>query len=192
MQSLSPVVILSGPSGAGKNEVGKVIRSSSGPVFHFAVSATTRQPRVGKETHGKDYYFLETHDFMSRVAQRHFLEYEKVGPDWYGTLKSEVFGAKEGTIPLIEIDVKGHERLRQHPDLRGRILSFFIDAPDMETLERRLRGRNDGMPEEKIQARLARSHEERTYAAQYDHTVINRVVSDAAEEILSMIRSRVV
>jgi len=184
------VVVISGPSGAGKTTlVERVIREAPVKLVK-SISATTRSPRAG-EIEGESYYFLAADDFAARKARDEFLETAEVfsAGHWYGTLKSEVERARKlGGWSLLEIDVQGALKVMElYPDA----ITIFLMPPSWETLEQRLRNRKTDA-EATIQRRLAKAREELQFADRYRHQVINhdldKAVRDVAE-ILSAQRS---
>ncbi len=181
MSTQGRLVIISGPSGAGKTTVVRRVFQRSRVPLATAVTATTRPPRAG-ERDGVDYHFLSLEKFMLRRENGHFLETcEVFGRGvWYGTPRSEVESRlRTGSWVLLNIDVDGAaEVMRQFPDA----VSIFISPGDEAELERRLRHRGTDS-EESIQRRLQRARYEMAQAGQYRHVVINDDVERAADEI---------
>ncbi len=184
------VVIVSGPSGAGKTSVmKKVFQTPMGgvPLVH-SVSATTRPPRNG-ETDGVDYHFLSDEDFQTLRQRGGFLEAFEVFSQgyWYGTLWSEVTtGLTAGKWVVLEIDVQGAlDVMQQFPDA----ISIFLRPSTPEELERRLRGRGTET-EEAIQRRLARAERELAVADCYQHQVINDDMDQAVRHICEILTSQ--
>ena len=91
---MSKLVVISGPSGAGKGTVVKElinIYKEKGEKVYFSVSATTREARVG-EVDGVNYYFIKEQEFLTKIKEKAFLEYNQYGTGkYYGTLKEKVF-----------------------------------------------------------------------------------------------------
>lgn len=175
------LVVVSGPSGAGKTTVTRRVLAEPPVPLVRSVSATTRQPRPG-EVDGQDYLFLSDEEFARRRSRGDFLEcFQVFGRDaWYGTLKSTVAaGLEAGNWILLEIDVQGgREVMRLHPDA----VSIFIRPRCLEELERRLRGRGTET-EEAIVRRLRRAAAELAEAEHYRYQVINDDVERAVQEI---------
>ena len=179
------LVIVSGPSGAGKTTVlRRVLGAATVPLLP-SVSATTRPPRPG-EVDGVDYYFLSQEDFNARRARGEFLECFEVFARgyWYGTLKSEVAsGLGGGKWVVLEIDVHGAAAvMEQYPSA----ISIFVQPSSMEELKRRLRGRGTET-EEAIRRRLAQVDEELGLANRYRHQVINDDMDHAVQEICDIL-----
>jgi guanylate kinase len=179
------VVIVSGPSGAGKTSVvEEVLRRAPVPLA-CSVSATTRPPRPG-EIDGKDYHFLTDDDFQLRRRRGEFLEYYEVFNKgyWYGTLLSEVaagFQAKKWVI--LNIDVHGAVTVM---DRYADEISIFIHPSSLDELERRLRGRGTET-EDAIQSRLAKAQEELAFAPRYRYNVINDNLEQAVNEVCNIL-----
>lgn len=179
------LVIVSGPSGAGKTSVLKrVFETCRRPLVH-SVSATTRPPRPG-EVDGKDYYFLSSEEFARRRAADEFLECCEVYSrgDWYGTLLSEVTPRiAEGKWVVLEIDVEGTLKvLRRFPEA----LTIFIQPESVEELERRLRARGTEKPEA-LARRLDVGRREMAQASAYRHRVINQDFERAVREVCEIL-----
>lgn len=179
------VVVVSGPSGAGKGTVVRQFLKCPPVPFVESVSATTRAPRPG-EVDGVDYRFLSEEEFLRRQKNGEFLECFQVFRRgyWYGTLIQDVEpNLAAGKWVLLEIDVNGARMVLEHyPDA----LTIFIDAGSMEELERRLRGRQTEN-EETIQARLAEAATELLAAKDYQYRVVNDSIERAAAEMYEII-----
>ena len=177
------LVLISGPSGCGK---GTIIREllKMQPDLSLSVSATTRAPRPG-EIDGKHYHFISHERFREMIASGEFLEHAEYLDELYGTPIAPVNECKNnGKIILLEIEVQGAKQVMENmPDA----ITIFIVPPDIEELERRLRGRRTES-EEKISGRIARAKLELEEKYKYDHIIVNDEVPRASEEILNIIR----
>ena len=133
----SLLVVLSGPSGVGKDAVLSRMREGAVP-YHFTVTATTRAQRPG-ERDGVDYIFLTSDQFDRMVEQDGFLEWAHVYGNRYGVPKDQVRKALEqGKDVLLKADVQGAATLKR---LAPEAVFIFLVAPSLEELERRLRDR---------------------------------------------------
>lgn len=179
------LVIFSAPSGAGKSTLVNYLLPQF-PELSFSISATSRSPR-GKEENGKDYYFLSSEEFKSRVAQDELLEWEEVyAGTYYGTLRSEVERIwAQGKVVVFDIDVVGALNLKRQ--FGGRALALFVQAPSVEILEQRLRGRGTDS-EEKIQQRVAKATIEMARAPEFDKVVVNDDLDTAKAEALAILK----
>lgn len=177
---MEKVIIFSAPSGAGKSTIVNHILKLH-PEIEFSISATSRAPR-GEEQHGREYYFYSEEEFRELIAKDSFVEYEEVyAGSFYGTLKSEVerIWAK-GHIIIFDIDVKGGVNLKRI--FGDKALAFFIQAPSVDELRRRLIGRGTDS-EEAIERRVAKAESEMEFAAgKFDHTLVNDDLASALAE----------
>jgi guanylate kinase len=156
------------------------------PQLSFSISATSRAPR-GQEEHGKDYYFLSSEEFKVRVAEDELLEWEEVySGTYYGTLRTEVERIwSEGKVVVFDIDVVGALNLKKQ--FGDRALALFVQAPSVEILEQRLRGRGTDS-EEKIQQRVAKATIEMARAPEFDKVVVNDDLNTAKAEALAILK----
>jgi guanylate kinase len=186
MSKLAPLIVLSGPSGSGKSTVIERLLGDKELPLHLAVSATTRKPRPG-EKDGVHYFFWSPEKFQDEVDKGAFLEWAEVFGNRYGTLKSEVDAYRhKGVGVLLEIDVKGWEQVRDRcPDA----VSVFLQAPSLETYEKRLRDRGTET-EAVIQRRIAGAKAELARAGDYDYQVVNDDLDRAVKELKEIIRKQ--
>ena len=181
---IKPIILITAPSGAGKTSITKYLLQEF-PSLSFSISATTRLPR-GNEQDGVDYYFLSLSDFQKKIAENAFLEWEMVYEGkYYGTLLSELDRRWDlGLVPLLDIDVKGAIHVQQK--FPESTLSFFIEAPSLEALETRLRGRGTDT-EENIQTRLNKAQYEMSFKQHFNHIIINDNLDEACKKTASLI-----
>ena len=179
------LVIFSAPSGAGKSTLVNYLLPQF-PQLSFSISATSRAPR-GQEEHGKDYYFLSSEEFKVRVAQDELLEWEEVySGTYYGTLRTEVERIwSEGKVVVFDIDVVGALNLKKQ--FGDRALTLFVQAPSVEILEQRIRGRGTDS-EEKIQQRVAKATIEMSRAPEFDKVVVNDDLNTAKAKALAILK----
>ena len=179
------LLIFSAPSGAGKTTIVKRLLADHADKISFSISASTRGPRMG-EVDGKDYYFISKEDFLHKVANQEFIEFEEVyAGTFYGTLRAEVERILAmGKSVIFDIDVVGGLRLKsKFPE---KALAIFVNPPSLDVLKERLRGRGTE-PEEKLQERFAKAELELSYADKFDVVLNNfdlEVASKEAEELV--------
>lgn len=181
MMSRGQLIVISGPSGAGKGTVCKSIIEKNN--FWISVSATTRSPR-SDEIEGLNYYFITKEKFLERIASEDFLEYAEVYGNYYGTPKSEVLKVLDsGRDVILEIDIQGALKVKTaYPN--G--LFIFILPPSMEELKNRITNRGSETPESLI-TRFTSAHKEISFVSKYDYAVINDTVASACEKIQSIV-----
>ena len=179
------VIIVAAPSGSGKSSLAAKLIAQM-PQIRFSVSATTRPPHEG-EVDGEAYHFLDEEAFRKAIAENRLLEYEEVYPGrFYGTLRSEVDASSANQPVLLDVDVVGALNVKKQ---YGRqCLAVFVRAPDMETLEKRLRGRGTE-DEASLRARLDKAAFEMSFESSFDHSVINDDLDVAAAELIALTRS---
>lgn len=184
MPHAGKLVIISGPSGAGKGTlVDRLVARV--PDLWVSVSATTRAPRPG-EKDGTDYFFLTADEFDRRIAAGGFLEWARVHGNRYGTLRSAVEAQMaQGRDVVLEIDPQGAMQVKR---LMPEAVLVFIIAPSLAELERRIRGRG-AETDEQIKTRLATAVHELELVGDYDFVIENDDVSRATQELVDLIGS---
>lgn len=177
------LVVVSGPSGSGKDTVVSRLMAQH-PEIEISVSATTRDKRPG-EQEGVNYYYLTVPAFEQKIADGEILEYTQYCGNYYGTPKSEVDRRITAhTTVILVIEVVGATNVKR---LYPGATTIFIQPPSYAELEERLRGRGTES-EQAIQSRLARAAEEMSYASDYDEVVVNDDVDRCADEIYRLIQ----
>lgn len=181
------LVVISGPSGAGKTTVCKAVIAHLADLT-MSVSATIRPPRRG-ETDGVDYYFISRDEFERRLAAGRFVEHAEVFGRLYGTPVEELERAqRSGKRLLLEIDVQGGIQIkRKYPEA----LAILLLPPDPQALRARLSGRGTEAPEE-AQRRLAEAQAEVEMARRagcYDAEVTNDDLPRAIEDVIRIIQT---
>ncbi len=162
------LVILSGPSGVGKDTIIDAWREVN-PKVERVVAYTTRSPRPG-EVEGLDYRFVSVPDFQTKAGNGDFLEFKEVHGNWYATPLTDMENLiQAGKIAILKIDVQGALHAMS---LRKDAISIFILPPSMEELEARIRGRGLDDPEV-IEKRLINAQDEVALAPKYHHRVVN-------------------
>ncbi|RYE28288.1 MAG: guanylate kinase [Sphingobacteriaceae bacterium] len=184
MNQSGKLIIFSAPSGAGKTTIVRHLLGKF-PDLEFSISATTREPR-GEEKQGKDYYFISQTEFLHRIAQKDFVEFEEVySGTFYGTLRAEIERIwANGKHVIFDIDVVGGLHLKRKYD--GKALAIFVQPPSLEVLIERLSGRGTDS-EEKLQERYAKAEKELAYAPQFDVILKNYELDIACEEAKTLV-----
>ena len=162
------LVVLSGPSGAGKDAVRDLLMAWQLPC-HFVVTATTRPQRPG-EVNGKDYWFVSDEEFGRMEAAGELIEHAIVYGQRKGVPRREVLGPlQRGQDVIARVDVQGAMTLRGI--IRDALL-IFIASPSLEEEQRRLESRATETEEER-RLRLATAAQETEAAASFDHVIVN-------------------
>ncbi len=163
------LVVISGPSGAGKDATLKRMRGLGYP-FHFVVTATTR-PRRPNEVDGVDYHFVSKQEFAEMLERGELLEHAIVYGQHKGIPRKQVQEALEsGKDVIMRIDVQGAATIR---DLVPEALFIFLTASSEEELIRRLRKRRTETSEG-LKRRIATAQEEMKRLDEFDYVVVNR------------------
>lgn len=178
------LIILSGPSGSGKDTVlNKLVENRED--VKISVSMTTREKRNG-EIDGIHYYFADREYFEKNISENKMLEYAEYAGNYYGTPKAPVDEMlSNGKAVILKIEVQGAEKIRSiYPD----VISIFLMPPSMRVLEERLRDRKTE-DEETINHRLVIAREEMKKAPDYDYVVVNDTVENAVAGIETVIKA---
>jgi len=162
------LVVLSGPSGVGKDAALNELRKLNRP-WHFVVTATTRSIRPG-ETDGVDYIFLDEPTFSDMMDRNEFVECAQVYGRWYGVPRSQVTtGLEAGKDVILKIDVQGAATVRK---MAPNALFIFMVPGSFEELQDRLAQRmTESTPE--MELRLKTAADELRQAAEFDRQVVN-------------------
>lgn len=179
------VIILSGPSGAGKTTLHDLVLKAPGFAGRLirSISATTRKPRGG-ERHGREYLFLSQAMFEHKLRTGQFLESMKVFDNYYGTpLKNVRAALQKGKHVLLCIDVKGACAVKKKiPEA----LLIFVKTPTLQELRRRLQGRGTDTPAS-MALRLKTARAELKEAVKYDHVIVNDKIETAFAQLKALL-----
>ena len=178
------LVVVSGPSGVGKDAMLALVREQRPEVF-WAITATTRAMRPGEE-HGVHHLFHTREEFLELLERGELLEHAEVYGNLYGVPRAPVREAlAEGRDAIVRTDVQGAASIRA---LAPDALLIFVAPPSLEELERRLRSRDTESAEETA-LRVEMSRREMRDAAWFDAVVVNETggLEDAAQEVMAVI-----
>ncbi|MGD0194933.1 MAG: guanylate kinase [Candidatus Dormibacteria bacterium] len=183
MSSAGLLVVLTGPSGVGKDTVLRELFALD-PALEYCISYTTRPPRPG-ETNGVSYWFVDEPTFRAMIDRDEFFEWSTV----YGELKGRTFETVDQAIAsgrdtVIKIDVQGAEKVRTQ--LGARATYIYLLPPSLEALEHRLVERATEDPAS-LHARQELAVAELALKDTYDHQVVNDDARRAAQEIEAII-----
>jgi guanylate kinase len=185
MSSQGRLIVLTGPSGVGKDTVLRELFAID-PSLAYCVSYTTRPPRPG-EAEGVSYYFVDEPTFRAMIDRGEFFEWSTV----YGELKGRTYetvnkAIASGKDTVIKIDVQGAEKVRRRIGDGGTYV--YLLPPSVEALEQRLIERATEDPAS-LRARQERAVAELMLKDTYDHQVVNDDPKRAAQEIEAIIQA---
>ncbi len=182
MMSEGFLLILSGPSGSGKDTVIDCLLKRDDQIV-CSVSMTTRKPRPGEQD-GVNYFFVSKEEFEQKIAQDEMLEWAKYGENYYGTPKTPILKwIAEGKTVILNIEVQGAGKIKeQMPEVR----TMFLMPPSVQALRARLKGRGTESDEE-IEKRIAIARYEISHAYDYDYIIVNNRLEDAVEGVLEVV-----
>ena len=176
------LIVISGPSGVGKDSVLEEMKSRGLP-FHFVITATTRVSRPD-EVNGRDYFFLSQDEFAKMIDEGELLEYAVVYQDYKGIPKSQVREAlASGKNVIMRIDVQGAETIRK---IAQDALMIFLTPQNEEELINRLKNRNTETLES-LKLRIATTRQEYNKIGIFDYIVVNK--DDKLNETVDMIEA---
>jgi len=180
------LVVISGPSGVGKDAVIKSLQKRNRPL-HFVVTMTSREPRQG-EVDGEDYFFVTRERFEELIRENEFIESAIVYNDYKGIPKSQIREAMASNLDVIlRVDVQGAQTLRRLcPDA---VLIFLIPTNEKEWFER-LRNRKTETAES-LALRLKTARQELESLSDFDYVVVNTQdhLEEAVDAIVAIIEA---
>lgn len=166
------IVVLSGPSGAGKGTIYKKILEKRENVYR-CVSSTTREPRIG-EIQGFDYDFITIEKFKQREKQSYFLETTFYNGNYYGTPNPNIQTSNKNDL-FFDLNAEGGMKIKQaYPEA----ILIYIMPPNLEQLKKQLGNRGN--------KRLELGKQEVQIALQYDWLIINKNPTEAANEVIQI------
>ena len=184
MNNKGNLIIISGPSGSGKDTVlNSVFKNHKN--IEFSISYATRPMRKG-ETQDLKYHHISKNEFLHLIKNNEFLEYNEYQGNLYGTAKKPVLDAlNSGKDMIIEVDVNGAANIRK---AMPEAISVFILPPSFEILKKRLTNRGTETTEE-INGRLNAALEEIKRCNEYTYIIFNDDLDLAVKEFESILIS---
>lgn len=176
------LIVLSGPSGAGKGTIcHELLRQQ--PEVKYSVSATTRKPRP-KEVDGLDYFFRTQEEFQSMIQNDELLEWAEFCENYYGTPRFAVEQALQaGTDVILEIEIQGALQIKKRFP-HG--VFVFVVPPSMSVLSERIHKRGTES-EEVIRKRLETATRELEYVTEYDYVIVNDELEKAVDKLKNIL-----
>ena len=178
------LVLLSGPSGVGKDAtIGKM--KEKGLPFHYVVTTTTR-PKRTYEKEGIDYHFVSQEAFKRYIASGILLEWAEVYGNYYGVPKGAVktYLARNKDV-ILKVDVQGAARIKE---LVPEAIFIFLMPPSIEELSNRLKKRHGGLNAE-LDERINTAKHEIESLTMFDYVVVthNDKLDITAKEIVAIV-----
>ncbi len=175
--------VISGPSAVGKTSVVRYLLDKN-PQLSRVITCTTRSIRENEQD-GVDYIFLSKEDFRKRIENNEFAEFSEVYENYYGVLLASIQESmSKNKISVLVINWEGFQKVKRV--IAENITGIFINPPSIEELEKRLRSRNTEN-EGDIQKRLLTARLDIAHSNEYDFSVENREIPQAANDIFDII-----
>lgn len=185
LQSNPLLIVISGPSGVGKDAVLNEMKARMLP-FHFVVTTTSREPRPG-EVEGVDYNFVSVEEFEIMIQKDELIEYALVYQDYKGIPRSQVTMALDsGKDVVMRLDVQGARKIR---DLYSDAILIFLVPSDTKEWYLRLRDRKTETAES-LELRINTVIQELDELELFDYIVVNAQnrLQKAVDDIESIIK----
>jgi guanylate kinase len=180
------LIIISGPSGVGKDSVVQTMKRRDLP-FHFVVTATTRPPRPN-EINGRDYFFVSKEEFARMIENDELFEYAIVYKDYKGNSKKQVRDAlASGQDVIMRLDVQGAATVRK---LAPEAVLVFLTTQSEQELVDRLKSRKTDAAED-LSLRIATAQQELKRAAEFDYVIVNAdgCLDETVDTVIAIIRA---
>jgi guanylate kinase len=180
------LIIISGPSGVGKDSVLRTMKMRGLP-FHFVVTTTTRTPRP-EEVNGRDYFFISKEEFARMIDNDEFFEYAIVYKDYKGNSKKQVHDALVcGQDVIMRLDVQGAATVRK---LAPEAVLIFLTTQSEKELVDRLKSRKTDAAED-LSLRIATAQQELKRAVEFDYVIVNADgrLDETVDTVVAIIRA---
>lgn len=186
MRKKGKLIVICGPSGAGKKTVWSGIIDKKKYNTTFSVSMTTRERRPG-EKEGIDYFFVTKKKFENAINKKKMLEWAIYVNNYYGTPRKFVKeNLRRGINVFLEIEMQGVLQVLKNWKKKKRLLTIFISPPNLTELEKRLRNRKTE-PEIIVRQRLNQSKWELTKKDLFQYVIVNDTVAKAKRRLTTIL-----
>ncbi len=176
------LVVISGPSGAGKGSIIQEILKDNLNVW-LSISMTSRKSRDG-EVNGREYYFVTREEFEEGIKNQELLEYTEYSGNYYGTPRGKINEhLQSGQDVILEIEIEGALKIKE---LVKGALFIFIMPPNMKELKRRLENRKTET-QDKVMMRFKRAYQEINEVTKYNYVVVNDELKNAVNKVKSIL-----
>ena len=181
----SKFIVIAAPSGSGKTTIVNKLLKEKNLNLSFSVSATSRAPR-NNEVDGLNYFFLSKDEFIKRIENKEFIEWEEVYENtYYGTLISELENSSQKNL-IFDIDVVGGLNIKKK--FPKQTITIFIKPPSINELETRLINRNLDS-DSSIKTRINKAKDEILLADKFDYIVENNILETSYSKVLELVKS---
>ncbi len=176
------LIVLSGPSGAGKDAVLTRMKKSGCPL-EYITTMTTRPQRAG-ERDNVDYHFISEERFQEMLKNKELLEWANVYGNWYGVPNQPVKEALDkGQDIIIKVDIQGATTIKK---ILPQAVFIFLIPPSTEELVVRLKQRQTESPFD-LALRIKTAEEEINQLSLFDYIVVNK--QDEIDTVVSKIKA---
>ena len=183
--SNSKFIVIAAPSGSGKTTIVNMLLNEKNLNLSFSISATSRAPR-DNEVNGLNYFFLTKDEFIKRIKNNEFIEWEEVYENtYYGTLVSELENSRTKNL-IFDIDVVGGLNIKKK--FPKQTITIFIKPPSINELEARLIKRNLDS-DFSIKTRINKAKDEILLADKFDYIVENNILETCYSKVLELVKS---
>ncbi len=184
MSQLGMLIIVSAPSGTGKNAVIKELIKKDTNIF-YSVSATTRDPR-NKEENGVNYFFVSRDEFEKMIINKQLIEWDEFVNNYYGTPKKFIEDmTKKGKDVILEITVEGAVNVKE---MWPEAVMIYLLPPSMDELKKRITNRNTECVDS-INERMKSAGSELHYVNDYEYVVVNDNLAYAVDQVLEIVHA---
>ena len=163
------LIVLSGPSGAGKDAVLTRIRELNYPLKY--ITTVTTRPQRATERDNIDYHFISTKKFQKMIENNELLEWANVYGNWYGVPKKPVKQALDkGQDTIVKVDIQGATTIKK---ILPQAVFIFLTPPSTEELRLRLKQRHTESSFD-LALRTKTAEEEIKQLSLFDYVVFSR------------------
>ncbi|MCL0091858.1 guanylate kinase [Dehalococcoidales bacterium] len=176
------LIVLSGPSGAGKDAILTRMKELNYPLEY--ITTVTTRPQRAKERDNVDYHFISKEKFQEMITGNELLEWANVYGNWYGVPRQPVKQAlDEGRDIIVKVDTQGAATIKK---ILPQAVFIFLMPPSMKALATRLKKRHTESPFD-LALRLKTAEEEIKQLSQFDYVVVNKQINQAVSQIKAII-----
>lgn len=178
MRNKGMLIVISGPTGAGKDEVIKELIKRNSDKLYLSVSLTTRAKKAG-DIEGVNYNFISRQEFFKKVEQGLFLEWGEVHENYFGTLKHTVKRKlDEGINVVLSVDIKGALKVKEVYD---DAIFIFVLPSSIDRLKERIKDKTESP--EALARKFNSAYAEINSISKYNYGVVAKNIDEAVAKI---------